>query len=601
MDIFSVSYLVRYIFAALIVVVALKLLISSIKELRWGGKHSLRPAQGYFLLNQTVDGSTSSLPLYHTTNIGRSRSNDLRIHSDKIRRSHATIYRYDGTWFINPQSANAWVGVNGEQISEETALKNGDLIDFGPAEFAFVDEPAIAKSRGEAYEESTYDDEAFLRAVKRNSSPLYLEWIFVNAFAFISLVLIYFMMPDVTDLQQDFLLYSGIALLIIDLYFLFLPKILRYADRILFLSVSQLSVIGIALQSRLSLVGSRSYQAAVDAGDEAEIVRIATILFSEFRTQIFALIIGLALVWLVALVVAKTRILENLVTVAAVLTPLMLLVTLIFGRGGDTHGATLWLNIGGFSLQLTEFAKITYLITLASFFKNRPPLKTQIKFAIWAAVVFLLFLLLPDLGSLMVLVPVTLVVFLVMTSEYIKTLLILAAASVLGVTAYGIFPHVRRRIDGWTAIGVEVNDSNRQVVYGLQAMGRGNWLGRGLGNGSPGGIPLAKSDMAFSVLTEEFGLIVGISVFVLLFVIVLRGIRTTVLARDGFTSSLALAMGSALFIEALVVIGGTTGLIPLTGATLPFIASGGSSMLAKWIMVALMLGLAARQEKGASR
>ncbi len=601
MDIFSISYLMRYVFVVIIVIVAVKLLISAIKELRWAGKHSLRPAQGYFLLNQQADGSTSSLPLYHTTNIGRARANDLRIHSKEVQWSHATVYRYDGSWFIRPSSGGAFVSINGEKIKDETKLNNNDIIDFGPAEFAFMDEHQIARNRGEVYEESTYDDEAFLRAVKRNSSPLYLEWILINAFAVLATGLVYFMMPDVDSVIQDFLIWTGGAILLIDLYFLFLPSILRYADRILFLAAGQLTIIGFAIQSRLNLIGGNAYIQAETAGDTDEMLRLAEGMFASYRTQIIAVLGGLVVLWLIALLVYRTRMLEDIAKIAAVVTPLLLIITLVFGRGSDTHGATLWLNLGGYSLQLTEFAKITYLITLASFFKNRPPLSTQIKFGVWAAVVFFLYLLLPDLGSIMILLPVTLIIFVVMTSEYLKTFLILAAASVLGVTAYGIFPHVRNRLAGWTSLWEEVNDQNRQVVYGLQAMGRGNFLGRGLGNGSPGGIPLAESDMIYSVVSEEFGLIVAIGVFILLLVILLRGVRTTVLARDGYTSSLALGISSAIFIEAIVVIGGTTGLIPLTGATLPFIAAGGSSLIAKWLMIAILLGLASRQEQGASK
>lgn len=105
--------------------------------------------------------------------------------------------------------------------------------------------------------------------------------------------------------------------------------------------------------------------------------------------------------------------------------------TLVLGRGADEWGATLWITLpGGFSLQLTEFAKITYLIVLANFFKIRPPLKTQLLFAGWAGFNFILIMLLPDFGSMMILLPVTLIVFAVMTSEYLKT-----AGILLGGTA----------------------------------------------------------------------------------------------------------------------------------------------------------------------
>ena len=131
-------------------------------------------------------------------------------------------------------------------------------------------------------------------------------------------------------------------------------------------------------------------------------------------------------------------------------------------------------------------------------------------------------------------------------------------------------------------------------MYGLQAMVRGGLFGRGLANGSPGGIPLASSDMVFAVVVEEMGLISGLLIVLIFIIIWLRTTRLTVLAPDGFRSSLALAFGTMLFIEAFIVIAGSTGLIPLTGATLPLIARGGSSLLAKLLILGILIGLSAK-------
>lgn len=211
--------------------------------------------------------------------------------------------------------------------------------------------------------------------------------------------------------------------------------------------------------------------------------------------------------------------------------------------------------------------------------------------------VFLLIMLLPDLGSIMILLPVTLAVFLVMTSEFLTTLTILGGTSVLAVFAYTTFPHVRRRLAGWTTLWEEVNDSNRQIVYGLQAMARGGLLGRGLGNGSPEGIPVVASDMVFTIVCEEMGLLIGLCIVLFFIVIWLRGARTMPLVKDGFSSSMILAVCSLFFVEAAVVIAGCTGLIPLTGVTLPFISQGGSSLLAKMILIGILLGLMSRRNE----
>jgi len=141
------------------------------------------------------------------------------------------------------------------------------------------------------------------------------------------------------------------------------------------------------------------------------------------------------------------------------------------------------------------------------------------------------------------------------------------------------------------------NDNNRQIVYGLQAVARGGLFGRGIGNGSPGGIPLASSDMIFSIVCEELGLITGLAIVLLFIVVWLRAARITVTSRDGFSSSLALGIGTLTFVEAAIVIAGTTGLVPLTGATLPLIAKGGTSVLTIILLFGILLGLSARREK----
>jgi cell division protein FtsW (lipid II flippase) len=185
-----------------------------------------------------------------------------------------------------------------------------------------------------------------------------------------------------------------------------------------------------------------------------------------------------------------------------------------------------------------------------------------------------------------------------MTSEFITTFFIFLAGTAVGALAFAIFPHVQRRILGWTTLWTQVNDNNRQIVYGLQAIGRGGLFGRGLGNGSPGGIPLANSDMIFSIVCEELGLITGLCIVILFIIVWLRAAKITVISHDGFSSSLAFGIGTLAFIEAAIVISGVTGLLPLTGATLPLIARGGSSVITIVILFAILLGLSARREEG---
>lgn len=611
MFVFQASYLTRYLFAAAIVIFTGQLLRLALAELRWDMQNRILPIRGFYLMTSQADAPAPAaappldqpadlarpsavsqpqtdqvriLPLYHTTNIGSAVTSDIRIKHDSVSRRHAIVYLYDGDWFVRPASRSATVQINGVRILPPTPLADQDRLLIGSLTFTFINERTASDAAGLAYRaaDTVPGFPRYLAAGRLQAAA-----VTVNLFTILSGLLLIFMTPSLwPDLRLALAGALAGFLIITNLYSLLLPRILKAADRVLIISLTQLTALGLIFQARLAIVNNAS--ALADA-------RLQSAMLTDLATQGASLLAGLLLLPLVAALVAKTRLLEPLSILCAVVTPLLLVVTLLLGNGADSHGATLWINFGGISLQLTEFAKITYLIVLASFFKNRPTRRTQIIFACWAALVFFLILLLPDLGSAMILLPTTLLVYVVVTSEYWTTLLILGAGSGLGVIAFSLFPHVQRRLAGWTSLWTEVNDSNRQVVYALQAIARGGLFGRGIGNGSPEGIPLASSDMVYAIVGEELGLVMALAIVLIFIIIWLRSARISIIAQDGFTSSLALSIGTAFFMEAIIVITGVTGLIPLTGATLPLIAEGGSSVLAKVLLFAVLIGLSARR------
>jgi cell division protein FtsW (lipid II flippase)/pSer/pThr/pTyr-binding forkhead associated (FHA) protein len=638
MTVFEIAYLFRYLLLVLVILVIWLIVRQSLLQLRWSVRHALTPVKHFSLRRiDTFSGIMTVMPevkpLYHTTILGRAASCDIRVERKTVGKKHAIIYLYDDDWFLRPVSGRRPVAINGVPIVPATPLEHLDRISLADQDFIFVDETlarkgylyvppdalpqqmtatvvrsqpdpdmaelgeepqsvtryatvpamtlAIQPASLQFHDTGPFQRDAIKKSERSFTGSLSLAWLAVNLFAAAGCLLLYWMIPDSMDSLRPLAFYFFAGLLFLaNFFYLLLPVIIRRADRIILLCMTFLIFLGLMVQVRLSLADAD--------GQLANLV-------SDLSPQLISILLGLGLLPLIAVLTARTRILEILTVLCVPLTPLLLILTLILGRGADSHGATLWISIGGFSMQLTEFAKITYLIVLASIFKNRPARHTQFLFAIWAGAVFFLILLLPDLGSAMILLPVSLVVYVVMTSEYLTTLLITLGISGMGVVMYSVFPHVRRRIEGWTSLWTEVNDNNRQIIYSLQAIGRGGLAGRGLGNGSPGGIPLASSDMVFAIVCEELGLLAGLGLVLIFIVIFLRAARIALHARDGFTSSLALGAGSLFFVQAAVVIAGVTGLIPLTGATLPLIASGGSSVLMILILFAILIGLSARQ------
>lgn len=588
MDVFELSYLIRYLLVILIVLFVWLLLSHSIAELRWNMKNSIMPSRGYFLMAADPTASLNegmSLPLHHTTYIGTSSSCDIRMKSRLTAKRHAIIYFFDGDWFVWTSSIKNPVYVNGVEIQHPVPLENSDIIGIGETSLVFVNEREAATEAMLTYEDHTtipqYPSE-------KSSRRLLGSYLSVNLFTIISASLLLRFIPSGQTKSLKMISLAFLVFFVIsNLYYFVLPLILKNLDRVLLLILSQLAVLGMLFQVRLELIENAASEKSPDE------------LIGNLNAQGFSLLIAYVLLPLIIVLVARTHLLERIGTLCAVITPLLLIATLIFGNGSDSHGATLWISVGGMSMQLTEFAKITYLIVLASFFKSSTSRKNQFIFAGWAALVFLLIMMLPDLGSAMILLPTTLLVYVVMTSEYVTTLFILLGGTAMGTLAFALFPHVQRRILGWSTLWVEVNDNNRQIVYSLQAIARGGLFGRGLGNGSPGGIPLANSDMIFSIVCEELGLLTGLCIVILFIIIWLRAAKITIASHDGFSTSLALGIGTLLFVEAAIVISGVTGLFPLTGATLPLIARGGSSVLTIVFLFGILLGLSARREKGA--
>lgn len=587
----NLAYMARYAFAALILLCLALLLTAAIRDFFWRIRSGRKPMEGFFLIAQSSKARpdlVKSFPLYSTTALGSARSSDIVLRGSGVGYRHAIIYIYDDRWYVAPAEGRQKLMLNGVAIREAIPLEDQDVISIGDLRLVFVNERKAAEASGLRYQQ---------RPERRPwrgqlQLPTWLPWLCVNLFMLLGAALLYYMERDGAEVyRQHTLIICGLYALGFNLLYILLPIFMPYVDRGVILAVYQLAALGLILQLRFIVLAW--------FGEDLTTERIAMIL-GRIRMLEYMSALGLVLLPVGACIVAKTGFLELLNRVCLVLVPLMLLATRILGRGGDTHGASLWIYVGPVSIQLTEYVKLCYLLVLASFFKNRPPLKKQFLFAGWAALVFALIMLLPDLGSIMVLLPTTLVVFFVMTSEYLITLGILVGGSALSFLIYTVFPHVQRRIAGWATLWTEVNDSNRQIVYGLQSMSRGGLLGKGLGNGTPVGTPQYMDDMVFAPLCEDFGLLVGIACLLLFIFIWLRVARMCVDTRDGFSSSLLLGLGTALFFEAAVVISGATGLIPLTGATLPFIARGGSSLLAKYLLIAGILGLGARRERGRS-
>ena len=360
-----------------------------------------------------------------------------------------------------------------------------------------------------------------------------------------------------------------------------------YADPVLLPVVAALNGLGLAIIRRLDLVADTSF-----AGRQLIWMTVGVLLF--VATLVF---------------LRDHRVLQRFTYTLGLVAILLLLLPLVPGLGATINGARIWIQLLGFSFQPGEVAKVLLVIAFAGYLVLH-------RDALALAGRRLLFVDLPrgrDLGPILAmwLVSLGILVFqrdlgssllffgLFLAMLYVATerpgWLVVGGALFFGgaAIAYQLFGHVRDRVDIWldpfAHYGPGTDDRAFQPVEAMFGMGWGGLLGRGFGNGSPDRVPYAESDFILAAIGEELGLTGVIAVILLYGLLVERALRAALVCRDGFGKLVATGLAGVLALQVFVVIGGVTRLIPLTGLTTPFLSYGGSSLVANWVIIALLL------------
>jgi cell division protein FtsW (lipid II flippase) len=333
------------------------------------------------------------------------------------------------------------------------------------------------------------------------------------------------------------------------------------------------------------------------------------------REQAQWFVVGLVLFAATIVLVRDISVLERYRYTIALAGIALLLLPRVPGIGAQVNGAYLGVKLGPISFQPAEFAKIAIVVFLASYLRDTrqllvsagrkvgpvvlPPLKhLGPLLAVWGLAMLLL-VFIRDLGSSLMFFGAFLALVYVATNRFSFV------AIGLGMFAAGAWfftstvGHVQNRIDAWRdPFDPELYDrvgGSYQIAQSLFAQADGGLFGVGFGQSIlelPNGsqlLPAAHTDLIYAVIVNELGLVGALGVLCVYLLIVERALKTSILARDSFSKLLAAGLGGVFALQVFVIVGGVTKVIPLTGVTLPFISYGGSSILANFVLLALLL------------
>lgn len=375
-----------------------------------------------------------------------------------------------------------------------------------------------------------------------------------------------------------------------------------YADPVLLPIVIALNGLGIVLIHRLDLAESER---------AAQLGRAAP--RGDATLQVAWTAVGVVLFVAVLLVVRDHRRLSRYTyTAMASGLALLALPALLPARFSQVNGARIWIRLAGFSIQPGEFAKLALIVFFAGYLVAKRdilslasrrvlgielPRGRDLGPVLVAWVVSLGVLVVErDLGTSLLFFGVFLAVLYVATERRSWLLIGMGLFLTGAALAATVFTHVNQRVTIWLhAFEPAVLNPPRgqagsyQLVQGLYGMATGGLLGTGLGEGRPDLVPFAKTDFIVATIGEELGLAGIMAMLVLYLLLVTRGLRAALAVRDPFGKLLAAGLSVSVALQVFVVVGGVTRIVPLTGLTLPFMSYGGSSLVANWALVAMLL------------
>ncbi len=491
--------------------------------------------------------------------IGRGRSSDICLGSQKVSRVHAVLVRNDkGQWRIHDIFSKGGVWVNGERASAAGhKVVDGDIISLADKQVRFRDISETQRASIESRRVNRW---------KRVHPALTL--IYLTAFQLI-LLAEHCIFVEETGYIPSFLL--GFSLLILLEWFCY------FAMRSIRRTGFEVETLAFFLSSLgLSVIAS-------SVPDEM------------FR-QIIEVFVGVGLFFILGWWLRDLDRTKTMRIPVAVIALAFLALNLVAGQ--SKYGATLWIQIGSFSLQPSEIVKVAYIYFGAASLERLFRTRNLIVFIVFSALCVIVLGLMGDFGTALIFFITFLVISFMRSGSIATVALAITGAAMGGFLIFTIKPHVASRFSAWGHIWEDVTGAGYQQTHALSAGASGGLFGKGAGNGWLHSRFAANTDTVFGMLCEELGLIVAVCAVLAILALALFAVRSSAKGRSAYYSIAACAAASMFLVQMSLNVFGSVDILPFTGVTFPFVSRGGTSLLSCWMLLAFIK--AGDTRKGAS-
>ena len=501
---------------------------------------------------KTLDGA--QIPVTHWENvIGRSRGSDIRVNSESVSRNHAVLTRYDdGSWTITDIDSKNGTWVNEEKVGI-CPLAPGDKIRVGNVKLELLPithRQEIKQSQLREKAASGWDSVANLMLLTILQCLACLAFLLGG------------------NAEQAVVFLKGFGGIILTQWIL----LIFYA-----------------------LIRRASFEVETIAFFLCTMgmCAICTVSPGEAVKQVVAMVLGVMVFLMLGWSLRDLERAKKIRYLAVLAGVGFLVITLLFGR--EYYGAKNWLIIGGMSLQPSELSKVCFVYAGASTMDRIMNKRNILLFIAYSVLICGLLAIMNDFGTALIFFCAFLVIAYMRSGSVGTVGLAITSLGYAGVLALDIAPHALRRFSVWRHVWEDPLGMGYQQTRALMCIASGGLLGLGVGKGALKRVFAADSDIAFATISEEWGLIVAVSMVACIVVLALFTFRSISVARSSFYTIGSCTAASILLIQVILNVLGTVDVLPLTGVTFPFLSNGGTSMIGAWGLIAFVKAADTRQ------